>query len=136
LWRSSDGAIWTQIAIDPSVFLNGYIAGLVATPSGLVAWGSAGEPTCTGQGEGETCGPLPAMIWTSPNGTDWARISDLATFKEATIRSVRYGASGLVAVGDTGFSSPAIWVSSTGTNWERQSLDAKVFLRAHFLSIR
>lgn len=132
IWTSADGSAWTQVGLGATMFYNANIAGVVATDTdGLVAWGTAGDPVCTGQGEGMTCGPLPVMIWTSPDGTRWSRVADLATFTGATIGNVSFGPLGLVAVGDTGFNNPGIWVSQSGTSWERQRLDPAVFKDAH-----
>jgi hypothetical protein len=136
IWRSTDGTTWSGVNTDGASFVNANIAGLVATPAALVAWGSAGDPTCTGEGEGMTCGPMPVMIWTSPNGSDWTPVSDLSVFKDATIRGIAYGSQGLLAVGDTGFGNPAVWASPTGSSWQRQTLDFAVFEAAHFSSIR
>jgi hypothetical protein len=135
IWRSTNGTAWTQVSLGASTFLNSNVAGLVGTPAGLVAWGTAGDPTCSGEGEGMTCGTTPVMLWTSPNGTDWARVSDLSLFQNATLWGVAYGSLGLVAVGDTGFNEPAIWVSATGATWQRTALPSDVFADAHFSSI-
>jgi hypothetical protein len=135
IWRSTDGIAWTQVGLDASTFLNSNVAGLVGTPAGLIAWGTAGDPTCSGEGEGMTCGSTPFMLWTSPNGTDWARVSDLSLFQNATVWGIAYGSLGLVAVGDTGFNEPAIWVSTTGATWQRTALPSDVFADAHFSSI-
>lgn len=135
IWRSTDGITWTQVGLKAPLFDNAHIAGLVGTPSGLVAVGTMGDPVCTGEGEGMTCGPIPVMIWTSPNGTDWSRVADLTMFKDATIQSIAFGLLGLVAVGDTGFNEPAIWVSATGSTWQRTALPADVFADAHLSGI-
>lgn len=136
IWHSPDGTTWTQVSLDPTMFDNANLAGLVKTDTlGLIAWGTMGDPVCNGQGAGMTCGPVPVRIWTSPNGTDWSRVADMTMFKGATIQGVAYGLLGLVAVGDTGFNEPAIWVGDPGTVWQRQTLDPTVFKDAHFASI-
>jgi len=117
------------------MFFNASIAGLVGTPTGLVAWGTAGDPTCSGEGEGMTCGAIPVMLWTSPNGTDWSRVSGLAAFKDARIGNIAYGSLGLLAVGNTGFTEPAIWTSTTGASWQRLTLPTDVFTDAHLSTI-
>ncbi len=138
IWESSDGgATWTRLDTGTSTFADSGVSGIVRTPSGgLLAWGRAGEPVCTGQGAGTTCGPFPVMLWTSADGTAWTRITDMAAFKGATIADITLSPHGLVAVGDTGWTEPAIWVSSTGESWERLSLSSAMFNEAHFSSIR
>jgi hypothetical protein len=137
IWESSDaGATWTRLDTGATTFADSGVSGIVKTPSGLLAWGRAGEPVCTGQGAGTTCGPFPVMLWTSADGAAWKRITDLATFKGATIADMALSPQGLVAVGDTGWTEPAIWASSTGAAWQRLSLSSATFKDAHFWSIR
>jgi hypothetical protein len=137
IWESSDaGATWTRLNTGATTFADSGVSGIVKTPSGLLAWGRAGEPVCSGQGAGTTCGPFPVMLWTSADGAVWTRITDLATFKGATIVDVIPSPQGLVAVGDTGWTQPAIWVSSTGATWQRLSLSSATFKDARFSSIR
>lgn len=135
-WRSSDGAIWTRIGVDVTPFAGAQFRHLLTTPSGLVGWGSVGMPSCTGQSDLMKCGPFPIMLWTSPDGVNWARISDTSTFTGATIDAVTVGSTGLVAVGDTGLGKPAIWVSATGSTWQRLSLSPATFKDAFFSDVR
>lgn len=137
IWNSSDGGTtWTRLDNDATTFADSQIANLVATPSGLVAWGWVGQPVCTGQGEGTTCGPTPIMLWATPDGASWKRVADVSTFKGATIAGVTVGPQGLVAVGDTGWEEPAIWVSATGAVWQRLTLPSATFKDAHFSDVR
>jgi hypothetical protein len=136
MWRSSGGTDWTGVSLDAATFADARISSLLATPSGLLAVGWVGEPVCTGQGAGTTCGPTPVMLWTSPDGVKWTRVPDISMFEGATISAVDVGPRGLVAVGDTGWSSPAIWTSNTGTVWQRQTLPAATFKDAHFSAVR
>ena len=136
LWRSSDGTTWTRIGVDATAFADSQIDELLATPTGLVAWGTDGQPVCNGQGEGMTCGLMPVMFWTSTDATTWTRIADVSTFAGATIAGVTAGADGIVAVGDTGWSEPTIWVSATGSAWQRLTLPSDTFKDAHFSSVR
>jgi hypothetical protein len=76
------------------------------------------------------------MLWTSADGAAWTRITDLTTFKGAKIADITLSPQGLIAVGDTGWTEPAIWVSSTGAVWQRLSLPSARFKDAHFWSIR
>ncbi|MFI5259586.1 MAG: hypothetical protein ACHQ01_08270 [Candidatus Limnocylindrales bacterium] len=137
IWESWDaGATWTRLDTGATTFADSGVSGIVKTPSGLLAWGRSGEPLCTGQGAWTTCGPFPVMLWTSADGVAWKRITDLAPFKGATIADITLSPQGLVAVGDTGWTEPAIWVSATGATWQRLSLSSATFKEAHFSSIR
>ena len=135
-WNSPDGTTWTRMSIDETPFTGGAVSGLVTTPTGIVAWGTLGQPTCIGQGEGMTCDPIPVMLWTSPDGAKWTQVADVSMFGGATFTNVTVGAHGLVAAGDTGWDSPAIWVSATGATWQRLSLPSSTFAAAHFSSVR
>jgi hypothetical protein len=137
IWDSDNGGTaWTRLGTDATTFADSQISGLETTPSGLVAWGWVGQPVCAGQGEGMICGPTPVMLWTSPDGVSWKRIADVSMFKGATIGGVTLGAQGLIAVGDTGWKEPAIWVSATGAAWQRLTLPAGTFKDANFSDVR
>jgi hypothetical protein len=135
-WSSPDGTTWTLMSIDETPFAGGAVSGLVVSDVQLVAWGTLGQPTCTGEGEGMTCDPTPVMLWTSTDGAKWTQVADVSMFGGATITNVTFGADGFVAVGDTGWDSPAIWVSATGATWQRLTLPSATFAAAHFSSVR
>jgi hypothetical protein len=56
-------------------------------------------------------------------------------FGGGTIANVTFGADGFVAVGDSGWDSPAIWCSDFGTTWQRLTLPSSTFSAAHFSSV-
>jgi len=130
-WRSSDGTTWTLLARGGATFADAWVD-LVATPSGLVAWGWVGQPVCPAPGGG-TCGPA---FWTSSDAITWTRVADASTFAGASIHSLASGPNGLVAVGETGWDKPAIWVSDSAATWQRLALPASVFADAHFNDVR
>ena len=134
-WRSPDGTTWTHRSIDETPFAGGAVSGLVVSDVQLVAWGTLGQPTCNGQGEGMTCDPTPVMLWTSTDGAKWTRVADVSMFGGGTIANVTFGADGFVAVGDSGWDSPAIWYSNFGTTWQRLTLPSSTFNAAHFSSV-
>jgi hypothetical protein len=132
-WRSSDGTTWTLLAsggaalADAPMFPN-----LVATPDGLLAWGFVSPGHCPVP-SGGPCGPAFLM---SSDGVTWTRVADAPTFAGASIQALASGSHGLVAVGDTGWGNPAIWVSDTGATWQRLALPGAVFADAHFSTVR
>jgi hypothetical protein len=106
-------------------------------PAPLVRAVHVGQPACTGQGEGQTtCVPPPVMIWTSHDGSSWTRIADTSMLAGATIQAITADLRGLVAIGDTGWDKPAIWISATGTRWQRLALPSNVFADARFSDVR
>jgi len=77
----------------------------------------------------------PVMLWTSTDGAKWTRVADVSMFGGGTIANVTFGADGFVAVGDSGWDSPAIWYSNFGTTWQRLTLPSSTFNAAHFSSV-
>ncbi len=136
VWRSSEGTTWMKLVQGGATFVGAGVLNLLATPSGLVAWGQDGEPVCTAPGAGQTCGPVPQMVWTSADGFTWTRASGVSALSGATIQSIAAGPSGLVAVGETGSGSPVIWTSATGATWSRVTLPASLFPGATISDIR
>jgi hypothetical protein len=134
IWRSSGGTGWTRVSA-PALAPPSQITGLLATPAGLLAWGLEGEPACTGEGAGTTCGATPIMIWTSEDGSSWARVADLTTFSGATVSGVAYGSHGFVAVGESGSAQPTIWTSDTGSIWTALPTQASL-VEAQLSSVR
>ena len=135
VWRSPDGLHWATLVQGGATFAGSGVLNLLSTPSELVAWGQDGEPVCSGQGAGQTCGPVPQMVWTSGDGFTWTKASNVSALSGATIQSIAAGASGVVAVGETGSGAPVIWMSADGSSWERLPLGAN-FADAHFFTVR
>ncbi len=134
-WSSVDGLSWTELRSGDPAFAGAGPLTLVATTSGLVAWGQDGEPACSAPGAGKTCGPVPQAIWTSPDGVSWTRAVGPADLSGATISSIATAPSGLVAVGQTASGRAAVWTSASGARWQRESLGA-LFTDAHLYSVR
>jgi len=118
VWVSADGSSWE--AIDDATFGGPgwqYITSIVAGPNGLVAAGGdiLGAPGVDND----------AAVWTSTDGTTWARVEDPAFGGERAqhISALGVGDGELVAVGyDTGPGGnriPAVWRSADGSAWVR-----------------
>jgi hypothetical protein len=123
-WSSADGLSWKAHPIDdPTVFDSARVDGLVATPSGLVAYG---EDNCDVRGICMFAGT--AAIWLSHDGLAWEKVASTG-FEPKRIAD---GPNGLVAVtghavGSDTVGSSEIWTSETGATWQRLSLDPAQF---------
>lgn len=136
VWRSTDGLAWTLLTKGGAMFASAGTLNLVATPTGLVAWGQDGEPVCSAPGAGQSCGPTPEMVWTSPDGITWTKAPGFGALVDASIGSITSGPAGLVAEGSDSSGAPAIWTSSTGASWNRESLPVALFPAAAFTDVR
>ena len=134
-WRSADGATWTPVTTDDAAFDGANTIDLLAEPSGLVAYGTSAEPSCSGPSAATTCGPDHFGVWTSPDGTTWTR-SATHVFDSANVASLTSGPDGLIAVGNLGWDKPQMWSSSDGATWEPVDVTDGEFSNAHFFVVR
>jgi hypothetical protein len=117
-WFSPDGLAWTVRADAFPVSAVGtdtfQVTAVVATDAGWLAVGRE-DPFCQ-----TNCGlaPVRAMVWTSSDGLDWARVPDQASLSGAAMTAVARLDSGFVAVGLAGVYA-AVWTSTDGTSWSR-----------------
>lgn len=125
VWTSPDGLAWTRVP-DATGVLGGSqdLNGFVAAGGQLVAVGSSYDNDGPG---------LSATVWTSPDGTNWARQFipqyDPAEV-HASMNAVIEGGPGLIAVGfvSTGDDEDAaVWTSPDGVTWTRVPHDEAVF---------
>ncbi|MEE9533995.1 MAG: hypothetical protein V3W06_06225, partial [Acidimicrobiia bacterium] len=120
VWTSEDGAVWTRLPTDETVFEpNSFVTGIEPFDDGLVIVGS-------------TCGEDPgcrAAVWTSADGMAWDRsyVDDQA----GEIEAVAVGGPGLVAVGyscdESARCRAAIWTSENATAWTAVPYDPDLF---------
>lgn len=122
VWISTEGLRWKNVE---SEVLHSPVAesmtALAPTSSGFVAMGSSG---------------VDVAVWTSANGTDWAKVAhDPNVFggtlqDHLTVTSVEAFGPGLVAVGhvstDNDLEDAVVWISPDGITWARLS-DRVVF---------
>jgi hypothetical protein len=136
VWRSSDGTTWTKLVQGGATFAGSGVLSLLATPSGLIAWGQDGEPVCSAPRAGQTCGPVPQMVWTSADGFTWTKAPDVSAIAGATIQNITSGPAGLVAAGSDRSGAPAVWTSATGATWSRANLPSSLFPGAAISDVR
>lgn len=109
MWTSRDGRDWTLVHQDDEVSATLEVVG--AGGPGLVAIGGAS----------------PAVVWISPDGTDWTKRAEL---EGAEVRTLTPGGPGLVAAGtaaEGGAGAAAVWFSVDGVTWTRVPHDEAVF---------
>jgi hypothetical protein len=136
VWTSPDWRSWTRTFLDVPAAGDSTLWYVLPAGSGLVAIGSSGVQHCVPPpGEGQVCDPLPIGVWTSADGRTWRQTPMPTTFAAATIASVAAGPSRLVLVGDTGWDKPAIWTSTDGVAWHRETLASAMFTKAHLRGI-
>jgi hypothetical protein len=132
VWTSEDGYAWSRVPHDPVFHLKPLgspqcpkvFRDVVVGGPGLVAVGQIAGPGPTHT--------LKGVIWTSPDGLNWSRVSPdgpLESETESTsVYSVYRGGPGLVAIGQAcelppGQAGcerrPAIWTSQDGLTWTR-----------------
>lgn len=122
VWVSADGTDWERVAEEEEDFEDASMAAITAGGPGLVAVGKSCPP------EDPHCD---AAVWTSPDGSAWARVPhEEDILGDAAVNDVAVGSPGLVAVGsarrgDRGVG--AVWASPDGIVWTRVPHDEEVF---------
>ena len=134
-WSSPDGGAWKRAIVDVAVFAGAKTLGLLADPSGLVAYGRYTQSPCGPTNLATTCGTDGLGVWTSPDGATWTR-SATPAFDDATVVSVASGPDGLIAVGQSGWTKPEIWTSLDGRAWQSVDVAGGAFGNAHFFAVR
>jgi hypothetical protein len=123
-WSSGDGRDWKALPInDPTLFKATRVDGLVATSSGLVAYGEeCPDGVCVFPGLG--------AIWISHDGLAWEKVASTGV----EVMRIAEGPNGLVAVTRPDADGPSeIWTSETGATWQQLSLDPAQFPVASIL---
>ena len=119
IWTSPDGVSWSRVTLpDPGREITDVIAG----GPGFVAVGSAESTAADGMTRGWS------GVWTSVDGTIWARVPDSPAFADAVIQRVVTGGPGLVGIGyavdATGVFVPVTWSSRDGLSWTKEPAPA------------
>lgn len=124
-WRTANLADWTSGSIDrPSGYDDNWYTTtvtLAAGPQGFVAGGT----TYTNHKD-ESSGQSRATMWYSADGSDWSPVYvEREGGQDSQVSDVVAVDDGFVAVG-TANGGPAIWASSDGRTWQRDTLPADV----------
>lgn len=120
VWTSNDGSAWTAVPLDSVVGGPGEqsMTSVAAGPAGFVAAGV----------ERTRERSLP-VVWWSPDGDAWSRVSG-PFLDEHAISDVAVGTAGVVAVGTIqtgGNVDGMVWFSPNGTTWRPVPLGAAGF---------
>jgi hypothetical protein len=101
VWTSADMETWQTVAMPAPEHTGAY--GIVAGPSGLLAWGESYTST---------------EFWTSPNGIDWKLIS-VSGLPSDIAPDQMYEVPGGYAIRGFDKDRAAVWQSSDGVAWVR-----------------
>jgi hypothetical protein len=118
-WTSSDnGLTWHRATVAGAA--DAAMSDVAATSNGFVAVGVDGHPS----GGTQMIGIRGAAVWTSPDGTHWARTPTQPVFAGAQMDHVTAADSVVVATGldvptGSGSVAPPIWRSTDGLTWTR-----------------
>lgn len=118
-WTSSDnGLTWQRATVAGAA--DAAMSDVAATSNGFVAVGVDGHPS----GGTQMIGIRGAAVWTSPDGTHWARTPTQPAFAGAQMDHVTAADSVVVATGldvptGSGSVAPPIWRSTDGLTWTR-----------------
>lgn len=134
-WISTDGRVWEPTMTAGTDTEEARVGDVLVTAHGLVGVGWVGVLHCPPGGEGAPpCNPLPIVFWTSPDGRVWTRHDASAVFDGATISATATDSDGLIAAGQSGDGTPAIWRSTDGITWTASGLGPE-FTDAHLYGI-
>ena len=118
-WTSSDnGLTWQRATVVGAA--DAAMSDVAATSNGFVAVGVDGHPS----GGTQMIGIRGAAVWTSPDGTHWARTPTQPAFAGAQMDHVTAADSVVIATGldvptGSGSVAPPIWRSADGLTWTR-----------------
>ena len=121
-WASADGIHWDyHLKVFPKALGTNdmvRVTDVVATSTGWLAVGRD-EESCF-----VSCMPAPirALVWTSPDGLTWTRLTGQAALRDAGMNAIAAMAGGFVAGGDAG-GRAAFWWSPDGLTWTRVADD-------------
>ncbi|HEX2755514.1 MAG TPA: hypothetical protein VHM48_08625, partial [Candidatus Limnocylindrales bacterium] len=133
-WRSTDGLKW-QAASQIGGDLNAEMRAVIGGKQGYVAVGSDGFPGASALESGSRG----AAVWTSADGSSWARVADQPAFLGSTMTGITATSTGYVAWGgnlpmvEVRATQPPIWTSSDGRTWLRAN--GSIFARDVFFPL-
>lgn len=118
VWLSANGAEWSEAVLLPG--LEGETAGpvrvIASSPDRLIAAGVVDRNDVRA-----------IALWTSADGTSWARVLDGPSFESAEVYQVEWIGRRWVAIGSGSFGEPAefrAWMSEDGLTWSQADFPA------------
>ncbi len=134
VWSSTDLSTWSRgvTAGDPDGTTS--LTTLVTLPTRLVAFGTEQPASCVAPLE-TPCDPPRLIAWTSTDGVAWDDITGSAGLGAGIITDVAAGPDQVLAVGDQGWSTPTIWRSADGLQWDVVALPTDTFDDAHLFGV-
>ena len=142
VWTSGDGETWqesfrargaSEIGLRPQFARTGLLAvGSRLVGLGLRFGGLGYGMQCS---PGQTCPPDPVAVWTSSDGLSWQAQPRSPAFDGATIAAAASDSRTILAVGDSGWLHPGIWITTDGVRWQREALPVSLFRDAHLTDV-
>jgi hypothetical protein len=118
IYASNDGLVWNRVDAEIPTAVGGFY-GVTGWNDGWVAWGWG----CTPTGGCDASSTTEDGFWISADGTTWTKLdANRSVFQDASIWAVEEYRGELYAVGDVVVddeSTPAVWVSANGRDWEK-----------------
>jgi len=134
-WSSTDLATWSRTLTAGGTDGIAAFTSVVALPDRLVALGHSWTTPCGGSIL-PACGAPEVIVSTSSDGETWEQLPPgIGAPAPGTVAAAAYGHDLILAVGDQGWSTPAIWRSTDGLHWETGALPAEIFADAHLFSV-
>ncbi len=134
IWSSGDLSTWSRDVTAGGPKGTSTLGGIVALPSLLVALGRSHPVTCGGPLQ-DPCEVPAILAWTSTDGRAWEELTGPDSLGAGNVTDAAHGHGMVLAVGDQGWSTPAIWQSSDGLAWEAQVLSSDLFADAHLMGV-
>jgi len=134
-WSSADLVTWSRTLTTGDKDGIAALTTLIALPDNLVALGHSWTTPCGGPTL-PACGAPDVIVSTSSDGVTWEQLSPGAGAPDpGKVADGAYGHDLILAVGDHGWSTPAMWHSTDGLRWEAEELPADVFADAHLFGV-
>ena len=134
-WSSTNLASWSRTLTAGDEDGTAVFTSIIALPDRLVALGHSWAAPCGGPIL-PACGVPEVIVSTSSDGVTWEQLPPGPGAPDpGEVADAAYGHDLILAVGDRGWSAPAIWRSTDGLRWETEDLPTDVFADAHLFGV-